>query len=124
MAVMTFELEHGYEMQDGEGKSTLQKEVGLRELTASDIIDSQIEAEQVVELASGKVAAYTSDVRMGLNMLCRQVEYLGDIPGPLTIKQLKKLHREDLTLLQNKAGDLDRLVMEAVAARGRVQAAG
>ncbi|MGS3182284.1 phage tail assembly protein [Aeromonas enteropelogenes] len=124
MAVMTFQLEHGYEMQDGDGKPSLQKEVGLRELTASDIIDSQIEAEQVVELASGKVAAYTSDVRMGLNMLCRQVEYIGDIPGPLTIKQLKKLHREDLALLQSKAGELDRLTMEAVAARGRVQAAG
>lgn len=124
MAVMTFELEHGFAVSEEGGKATLYKEVGLRELTASDIIDSQIEAEQVVELASGKVAAYTSDVRMGLNMLCRQVEYIGEIQGPINIKQLRKLHRDDLALLQKKAGELDRLALEAVAARGRVQAAG
>ncbi|MDM5132907.1 phage tail assembly protein [Aeromonas piscicola] len=120
MAVMTFDLEHGYKVTDDDGKVTYEKEVGLRELSASDIIDSQLEAEQVVELASGKVASYTSDVRMGLNMLCRQVSYIGEIQGPLNIKQLRNLHRDDLTLLQNKSAELDRLVLEAIAKRGRV----
>ena len=120
MAVMTFNLEHGYKVTGSDGEATYEKEVGLRELTASDIIDSQLEAEQVVELASGKVAAYTSDVRMGLNMLCRQVEYIGEIQGPLNMKQLRNLHRDDLTLLQNKAAELDRLVLEEISKRGRV----
>lgn len=120
MAIMTFTLEHGYKVTGADGEATYEKEVGLRELTASDIIDSQLEAEQVVELASGKVAAYTSDVCMGLNMLCRQVEYIGEIQGPLNMKQLRNLHRDDLTLLQNKAAELDRLVLEEIAKRGRV----
>ncbi|MEH8118427.1 phage tail assembly protein [Aeromonas allosaccharophila] len=120
MAVMTFNLVHGYKVTGADGEETYEKEVGLRELTSGDIIDSQFEAEQVVELASGKVASYTSDVRMGINMLCRQVEYIGEIQGPLDMKQLRKLHRDDLTLLQNKAAELDRLALEEIAKRGRV----
>lgn len=119
MAVMTFRLKHGYVMKV-DGEAVLQYEVGLKELTGGDIIESQEAAEQVIELPNGKVAAYVSDVKMGLNMLCRQVEYIGDVPGPLSIGQLKKLHREDLALLQSKASELDKLTMEAVAARGRV----
>ena len=39
---------------------------------------------------NGKAVAYTSDVLYGLNLLCRQVEYIGEIKGPLTINMLKK----------------------------------
>jgi len=123
MAITTFELEHGLKATDEEGESLLYREVGLRELTAADLIDAQIDSEKVV-VQHGKAIAYTSDVLYGLNLLCRQVEYIGQMKGPLNIKQLKKLHVEDFSLLQTKAQELDMALAEALAERGRSNSAG
>ena len=118
MALTTFELEHGLTGTDEEGETLLYREVGLRELTSADLIDAQIDSEKVV-VQHGKAIAYTSDVLYGLNLLCRQVEYIGQMKGPLSIKQLKKLHVDDFSLLQAKAQELDMALAEALAARGR-----
>lgn len=123
MALTTFELEHGLAGTNEEGETLLYREVGLRELTAADLIDAQIDAEKVV-VQNGKAIAYTSDVLYGLNLLCRQVEYIGAMKGPLSIKQLKKLHRDDMGLLQAKAQELDMALAEALANRGRPDSAG
>lgn len=123
MALTTFDLEHGLTGTDEEGETLLYREVGLRELTSADLIDAQIDSEKVV-VQHGKAIAYTSDVLYGLNLLCRQVEYIGQMKGPLSIKQLKKLHADDFSLLQAKAQELDMALAEALAARGRSSSAG
>lgn len=123
MALITFQLEHGLKAVGSGDEPLLYREVGLRELTAADLIDAQIDAEKVV-VQNGKAIAYTSDVLYGLNLLCRQVEYIGEIPGPLTINMIKKLHVEDFGLLQSKAQELDMALTEELAKRGRQDSAG
>jgi phage FluMu protein gp41 len=123
MAVMTFELEHGLKAEGSDGESLLYREVGLRELTTADLIKAQLDAEKVV-VQNGKAVAYTSDVVYGLNLLCRQVAYIGEIQGPLNIKMLEKLHVDDFSMLQAKANQLDGALMEALAERGRSNTAG
>ncbi|MGL5161070.1 MAG: phage tail assembly protein [Plesiomonas shigelloides] len=123
MALLTFELTHGITAVSSNDEPITYREVGLRELTAADLIDAQLESEKVV-VNAGKAVAYTSDVLYGLNLLCRQVEYIGDIKGPLTIKMLKKLHIDDLDLLRVKTEELDRALTDAIAARGRSDSAG
>ncbi|MNZ88876.1 Mu-like prophage FluMu protein gp41 [compost metagenome] len=73
---------------------------------------------------NGKAVAYTSDVLYGLNLLCRQVEYIGQVKGPLSINMLKKLHVDDFGMLQAKAEELDMALAEALAERGRLNSAG
>lgn len=123
MALITFELKHGMKAVGSDGESLLYREVGLRELSGEDLIDAQLDAEKVV-LLNGKAMAYTSDVLYGLNLLCRQVEYIGEVKGPLTIKMLKKMHQDDIGMLQAKAQELDMALAEALAERGRSNSAG
>ena len=123
MAVITFELLHGIEAKGSGDEPLLYREVGLRELTTADLIKAQLDAEKVV-VQNGKAVAYTSDVMYGLNLLCRQVAYIGEIQGPLSLKMLEKLHVDDFSLLQLKANELDNALMEALAERGRSNSAG
>ena len=123
MARITFQLKHGISGKGSDEQSLLYREVGLRELTSADLIDAQLEAEKVV-VQNGKAVAYTSDVLYGLNLLCRQVEYIGEIQGPLPLPLLKKLHVDDFGLLQSKAQELDMALAEALAERGRSNSAG
>lgn len=113
MAIMTFDLEHGYKV--GESNHT---EVGLRKLTTGDYIDAQLAAEKVV-VQNGKALSYTSDVLMGLELLCRQVEYIGAVQGPFSIKDFRKLHEDDFQMIQQQAAALDNQLAEALANRGR-----
>lgn len=113
MAIMTLELKQGFTV----GEST-HTEVGLRKLTTGDYIDAQLAAEKVV-VQNNKAIAYTSDVLFGLEMLCRQVEYIGAIQGPFTIKDFRKLHEDDFQMIQEQAGALDNQLAEALAERGR-----
>lgn len=113
MAVMTFDLEHGLKA----GEST-HFEVGLRELESGDYIDAQLAAEKVL-VQDGKAICYTSDVLYGLQLLVRQVEYIGKVQGPIDVKELRKLHQDDFKLLQIKASELDKLIAQELAERGR-----
>lgn len=123
MALITFELLHGIEAKGSGDEPLLYREVGLRELTTADLIKAQLDAEKVV-VQNGKAVAYTSDVMYGLNLLCRQVDYIGEIKGPLSLKMLEKLHVDDFSMLQEKASELDNALMEALAERGRSNSAG
>lgn len=113
MAVMTLTLIDGYVL----GDATYQ-DVGLRELTTEDLIDAQLAAEKVA-VVEGKPVAYTSDVIFGLEMLCRQIEYVGKVQGPLSVKELSKFSAADFTLIQQKAQELDAMILQELEARGR-----
>lgn len=113
MAVMTFDLEYGLTVGD-----KTHHEVGLKELASGDYIDAQLAAEKVV-VQDGKAVAYTSDVLYGLELLVRQVEYIGAVQGPISVKELRKLHQDDFALLQQKATELDKLIAQELADRGR-----
>ncbi|MBS0044502.1 phage tail assembly protein [Shewanella sp. M16] len=113
MAVMTFDLEHGLKVGE-----TVNLEVGLKELETTDYIDAQLAAEKVI-IQDGKAICYTSDVMYGLELLMRQVEYIGKVQGPINIKELRKLHPDDFKLLHAKVSELDQLIMQELAERGR-----
>jgi phage FluMu protein gp41 len=112
MAVMTFDLKHGYKV----GEST-HLEVGLRELSSGDYIDAQLAAEKVVVI-EGRPMAYTSDVMYGLELMIRQIEYVGAVQG-FSVKELRKLHQDDFNLIQQKTSELDQLIAQELEDRGR-----
>lgn len=125
MAVLTIELVDGYKV----GESTF-NELGLRELTPKDTFEAQLAAEKV-SIINGRAVAYVSDTLMGLEMLGRQVEYIGSVQGPFSIKELLKLSPKDFARLQVKANELDALMIpetqnavEAAASRGRSESTG
>ncbi|ELB2073752.1 phage tail assembly protein [Vibrio parahaemolyticus] len=118
MAVMTFEIEDGFKVGE-----TTHKEIGLRELTPKDVFEAQLASEKI-GMINNRPYAYTSDIQMGMELLCRQVDYIGTIQGPISIKELLKLSAKDFALLQQKSSELDNVifpheVMEEVEARGR-----
>mgnify|MGYP001394873310 CR=1 FL=1 len=113
MAVMTFNLDHGFMVGD-----VAHHEVGLRELSSGDYIDAQLAAEKVV-VNDGMAMAYTSDVLYGIELLVRQVEYIGSVKGPISIKELRKLHQDDFKQLQEKTSELDELIAKELEKRGR-----
>ncbi|EHA6962342.1 hypothetical protein JMC51_004883 [Vibrio parahaemolyticus] len=118
MAVLTFELQDGFKV----GEST-HFEVGLRELEPTDVFDAQMASENV-GLIDGRPYAYVSNTQMGMELLCRQVEYIGNVQGPFTFKELMKLSALDFGKLQEQAKILDDAMlpeetMEALEERGR-----
>ncbi|MGR6833583.1 phage tail assembly protein [Aliivibrio wodanis] len=117
MAQMTFNLKDGFKM----GEET-HFEVGLKELSSGDLIDAQMAAEKIV-VQNGVAVAYTSDVMFGLEMLVRQVEYIGSFQGPLQIKELRKLSPGDLNELQKQTSLLDQMLMKEFEQRGRSKGA-
>ncbi len=113
MAIMTFNLDHGLKVGD-----VAHFEVGLRELESGDYIDAQIAAEKVI-VNQDKAISYTSDVLYGIELLLRQVEYIGQVQGPISIKELRRLHPDDLKMLQEKASEHDSLITKELEKRGR-----
>lgn len=117
MAKIEFQLEHGIPL--GKGRNAeMQYDVELRELTGADVIDASLEAEKVVFNGDGQAVAYSSNVIMGYALLCRQVDCIGEIKGPLTLNELRKMHPIDIASLQRHAEELDQLIAK-VETRGR-----
>jgi phage FluMu protein gp41 len=123
MAELTVTLKHGFITGKGTEDEARHSVVTFRELNSKDVIDAQLEAERVVIGDNGKAVAYCSEVLMGLALLRKQILSVGDIPGPLSLKQLYSFHPEDLELLSSKASAMDDLLAET-ANRGRTDAAG
>lgn len=123
MAQMTITLKRGFITGKGTTDEMRHNVVTFRELSSKDVIDAQLEAERVVVGENGKAVAYCSEVLMGIGMLRRQIASVGEIPGPLSLKQIYGFHPEDLELLSTRAAALDDLLSET-ALRGRTDAAG
>jgi phage FluMu protein gp41 len=93
----------------------------IRKPTAGDIIEATQESERVVATPDGWQLA-TSNALLGLNILRRQIEKIGDLKGPFTLEMMKKLSGIDLDLLQTTAIALDEAMQKKIKAmteRGR-----
>lgn len=118
MAELTVHLEHGLTV----GKDVL-KEVVLREVRAGDIIEAHEEAEKLVYTNEGP-QLLASPTLVGVHVLRRQIVRIGDVKGPISLAELKRLDPADLNKLQAAADSMESAMdAEATAAavtnRGR-----
>ena len=121
MAATVVTLIHGLRV----GESVL-REAELRELTAGDILDAQDSAEKLVQTAAGPQLV-ASPARVGVELLRRQIVRIGAdrdaVAGPISLGEIRKLHPDDLELLQRTAAQLDAATAaetgHSVAKRGR-----
>ena len=98
-------------------KDVVHLEAEIREATAADLIDATDESEKLVRTPDG-YELLASPTLVGLNTLRRQIVRIGEYKGPLSIAELKKLTATDLSLLQEKAVQLENASLEEVKDRG------
>ncbi len=112
MATIKCTLKQGLKIKDA-----VHLEAEIREATAADLIEATDESEKVVPTPEGyKLLA--SPTLVGLNTLRRQIVRIGEYPGPLSVAELKKLSAPDLSLLNEKALELESASIEEVKDRG------
>ena len=95
----------------------------LREPTAGDVIDATVESEKLLFTPAG-YQLIASPTLVGANVLRRQIVSIGVLQGPLDLDQIKRLHPEDLNILQDAAERLEQAASQAVTQRGRSDNAG
>jgi len=118
MAQVEFDLKHGLKIGD-----TTQTRVVLAEPTVADLLECGEQSERAVFTAQGP-ALVSSPTLMGALLLCRQIKSIGGAEVPFTLELLKKLHPDDMLLLQVKAAELDKAAqsaLEALISRGRAE---
>jgi len=119
MANMKITLTDGIKV----GDETL-REAELREPTAGDIIDAHEESEKLVQTIDGP-RLISSPTLSGANMLRRQIVRIGNLGGPLSLSDLRRLSPRDMDALQTAAAQLeDAALGEVLAARGRGNGSG
>lgn len=119
MAQINVPLTHGLEIGDD-----VLTDAVLREATAGDIIEAHEEAERLVYAArDGKLepTLIASPTMVGVHVLRRQIVRIGNVSGPLDLGLLKKLHPDDLALLQARADELDGAANAEAASQGVTQ---
>lgn len=92
------------------------KEVTIRELTAGDVFDAQSDAEQLVSTPEGPQLV-ASPSAVGIHTLRRQIVRIGDIDGPLAMKELRMLDAIDLEMIQSECVKLEQASMASIASR-------
>ncbi len=121
-ATVTAHLTGGLQIGD-----VVHTEAEIREANAADFVEAQVSAEKLVMVPEGNGFApqlVISPTLIALEMLARRVVRIGDHPGPLTLKELKKLKKaEDIAILQSAADNLDNAALRPLVAevenRGR-----
>lgn len=93
-------------------------EAEISEATAADLIDATEESEKLVATEKG-YELVASPTLVGLNTLRRQIVSIGEYKGPLAMAELKKLSAADLSLLQEKALELESAALKETTDRGR-----
>ena len=123
-AGLTEQLANGYvDLLDGLpcGESR-EYRVTFRELTAKDSIDAESEAEKVMGTRNGPMLIASPSLR-GIALLRRQIAAVGEIQGPLSLRQVGQLSERDLSRLMAAVGILDTAMAGKLAAdRGRAGA--
>lgn len=113
MAETSVTLIDGYKVGD-----ELLTDAVLRDVCSGDIINAQEESEKLVMTATGPELV-PSPALVGVNILRRQIVRIGNVDGPISLKEMKKLTPTDLNLLQGKADEMDAAVA-AEAARKKL----
>lgn len=89
-------------------------ELTLRKITTGDLLDSEVAAEQVKPTAQGYKLIASSAV-MSAELYRRSVAKIGDLDGPLSIKQLKLFSLDDYNLFRSAYEKLNNPVIDEVA---------
>lgn len=113
MSKTLFKLDHGLKIGE-----SIHFDVELRELTAGDIIDAEEDAEKLVNAGSPSAPNYVlvrSDIRASMAILRRQIRRIGDINGPINEREIRKLHPDDLFIIQRHAEAMDKAIAQAQA---------
>ena len=110
MVKKTFTLLDGLQVGDG----PVHKEVVLRDLRAGDVIEATEDAERAYD---GRISIAASPTRVGMLILIKRIEKLGDLQMPLTEAEFKKLTLRDMNLINKMADEQE--AQTALAARGR-----
>lgn len=110
MVKKTFTLHDGLQVGDG----PVHKEVVLR---AGDVIEATEDAERAYTTEDGKISIAASPTRVGMLILIKRIEKLGDLQMPLTEAEFKKLTLRDMNLINKMADEQE--AQTALAARGR-----
>ncbi len=93
-------------------------EAEIREANAGDLIDATDESEKAVKTPDG-YQLIASPTQVGLNTLRRQIVRVGEYKGPLSMAELRRLTAADLSVLQEKAQQLDTASLSEITDRGR-----
>lgn len=93
-------------------------EAEIREAGVGDMLDANDESEKVISTPDG-YQLIASPLLVGINTLRRQIVRIGDIKGPLTLGEIRKLTPVDLDILQSSADELEKASLKRVSARGR-----
>ena len=112
MVKKTFTLLDGLQVGDG----PVHKEVVLRDLRAGDVIEATEDAERAYT-DDGRISIAASPTRVGMLILIKRIEKLGDLQMPLTEAEFKKLTLRDMNLINKMADEQE--AQTALAARGR-----
>jgi len=106
MSEIKVSLMHGYKVGDD-----LLKDAVIRPYTTADLLEAEEESEKLEMIIKPEGGVehqlVLSPALYGLNIFRRQIVQIGDIGGPFEISQLKSLHRDDYSLLQQKVDALD-----------------
>lgn len=113
MVKKTFTLTDGLQVGDG----PVHKEVVLRDLRAGDVIEATEDAERAYTTEDGKISIAASPTRVGMLILIKRIEKLGDLQMPLTEAEFKKLTLRDMNLINKMADEQE--AQTALGARGR-----
>lgn len=116
---MNIKLTHG--LAYGE---EIQFDVVLRELTTNDILQAQLAAEKLVFDKQGNPHLVNSPTLFSYEVLRRQIAKVGVINGPLSMEQMKKLHPEDIEIINAYLTAIDTAKAQQVIERGRLDATG
>jgi phage FluMu protein gp41 len=117
-------MEHSFELEDGlQLVEKTHTTCVVRPLTAGDILDAQQDAERLMATPNG-YQLVVSDSAMGFHLARRQIVRLGDIPGPLSVDDMRKLSGRDMERINKQLDGLDQAVAGALADRGRDAGAG
>jgi len=115
MAIIDVPLIVGYKIGED-----LLYDAKIRDITAGDIIESQVNAERLMQTENGPELV-TSPTLAGVHMLRRQIVSIGNVNGPLSLDEIYRLDPLDYNLLQSKAEELETAAMKKITAEENAQ---
>ncbi|EHK1092687.1 hypothetical protein JFA41_003845 [Salmonella enterica subsp. enterica serovar Poona] len=98
---MKFTLRHGLTVG-----TDIYKDVEIIPVTTFMIQDAKEAAERPVSTPEG-YKLLVSDSRTAIEMTRRRIKYIGDIQGPISEKELRRLHDDDMQLINEKCMEMD-----------------